>query len=443
MTGSLPGSWLFNNIILYLYSYTVKIPSMKKILKIVLISLLSLILVIFIGLYVAYYSFSVNDKGVEVVEENLAYFQESYEECRQAFLEEAANVINEYEQAELSHIQVPSQIDQELFIDMLYVPPMQDSGKLLVISSGIHGVEGFVGSAVQQMFMKEVLSTDLLSEMGVLLIHGMNPYGFKYNRRVTENNVDLNRGSDIDPGLFKNKNPGYSALYDMLNPEGEASTASLRNQFFYLIAIGKMMQESMSVLRQAVMQGQYEYPEGVYFGGTDFEPQIDSLTRILPGIFSPYETILEIDLHTGYGARGVLHLFPNPVDDPDQVKKTEFVFAGHSIDWGDSDDFYTLLGGFADSFLSKIKPDATYLYMPFEWGTLDSQKTFGSLHSIQNIIIENQGHNYGYKNSKQQERIVNNLLESYYPKSDAWRSEVLASGRAMLNLVITQYPEVN
>ena len=139
----------------------------------------------------------------------------------------------------------------------------------------------------------------------------------------------------------------------------------------------------------------------------------------------------------------MLHLFPNPVDDPDRVEKTEFVFAGHSIDWGDSEDFYTLLGGFADAFLSKINPDATYLYMPFEWGTLDSQKTFGSLHSIQNIILENQGYNHGYKNAKQQDRIVSNLLESYYPSSDAWRSEVIASGRDMLKLALTQYPQVD
>jgi hypothetical protein len=415
---------------------------MKKILKVVLISLLSLILVGLIGLHVAYHSFSSDDKGLEAEEGNLVYFQESYEECRQSFLQEAANVINEYEQAELSYIQVPSQIDQELFIDLLYIPPIQDSAKLLVISSGIHGVEGYVGSAIQQMFIKEMLKEDLLSEMGVLLIHSMNPYGFKYTRRVTENNVDLNRGSEMDPGLFENKNPGYGALYEMLNPKGEASNASLRNQFFYLITISKMMKESTSVLRQAILQGQYEYPEGLYFGGIDFEPQIDSLKRILPDLFSPYETILEIDLHTGYGARGVLHLFSNPVDDPEQVEKTEFVFNGQYIDWGDSEDFYTVLGGFSE-FLSKIKPNASYLYMPFEWGTLDSHKTFGSLHSLQNMISENQGYHYGYKNNRQQERIEWTLLEMYYPKSDAWRSEVLASGRAMLNLVITQYPEVD
>ncbi len=87
-------------------------------------------------------------------------------------------------------------MDDGLFIDILHLPPNQNTGKLLVISSGVHGVEGYPGSAVQQMFLNELLSSDVISEMGVLIIHGVNPYGFKFQRRVSENNVDLNRGSD-------------------------------------------------------------------------------------------------------------------------------------------------------------------------------------------------------------------------------------------------------
>ena len=218
---------------------------------------------------------------------------------------------------------------------------------------------------------------------------------------------------------------------------------SLRNQFFYLIAIGKLLKESMGVLRQAVLLGQYDYPEGIYFGGQDFEPQIDSLQKILPGIFAPYKTILAIDLHTGYGSRRVLHLFPNPVNDPDIKEKTEAVFEERPIDWGDSDDFYIISGHFTDNFLRNINPEALYLYMVFEWGTNDSQKTFGSLKSLQSIINENQGFHYGYKNRKQEQRVINSTLELYYPESEAWRSEVIESGRDMLKLVLRTYPGIN
>jgi hypothetical protein len=416
---------------------------MKKILKITLYSLLIIIVIVLTGVHISYVTFSPDDKGITVNETNLDYFQESYDECRQSFLEEARKIAGQYDQAEMFSINVPSQVDQELFIDLLYLPPIDSTGKLLVLSSGVHGVEGFAGSAVQQMLLREQLSSEVLSEMGVLLIHAVNPYGFKYSRRVSENNVDLNRGSETDPALFESKNPGYGTLYDMLNPQGKFSKGSLRSQFFYMIAIGKMLKESMSTLRQAILQGQYEYPEGVYFGGTTFEPQIDSLQTILPDYFANYETILEIDLHTGYGARRVLHLFPNPVDNAEIKRKTESVFEGHTIDWGDSGDFYTISGGFADAFLRKINPDATYLYMVFEWGTFDSQKTFGSLKSLQKILNENQGHHHGYKNEKQEQKVKKEIVEAYYSSSDAWRSEVIESGRDMMQLVIKTYPDLN
>lgn len=225
---------------------------MKKILKISLFGLSILIVVVLTVVHLLYVSFSPGDKGVEVNASNLVYFQESYDDCRDSYLAEAREVVAQYNNAGLFSIRVPSEVDDGLYIDILHLPPNQNTGKLLVISSGVHGVEGFPGSAVQQMFLNELLSSDVLSEMGVLIIHGVNPYGFQFKRRVSENNVDLNRGSHMDASLFENKNSGYGALYEMLNPHGVVSTYSLRNQFFYLIAIGKMIKESMGVLRQAI-----------------------------------------------------------------------------------------------------------------------------------------------------------------------------------------------
>ncbi|MFC2113538.1 hypothetical protein ACFLTA_09750, partial [Bacteroidota bacterium] len=59
------------------------------------------------------------------------------------------------------------------------------------------------------------------------------------------------------------------------------------------------------------------------------------------------------------------------------------------------------------------------------------------------MINENQGFHYGYKNEKQEKKILKNTVEQYYPDSEAWRSEVLESGRDMLTLVLSTYPEVN
>ena len=416
---------------------------MKKFLRIFVFSLLGLLLVLFAGIHIAYYRFSPDDKGITVDESNLVYFHESYEKCRQVFRDEAANVASQFEKAELRSIRVPSKIDNDLTIDMLYLPSPQNSDKLLVLSSGVHGSEAFTGSAVQLMFMKELITPDLLSDMGVLIIHGLNPYGFKYHRRVTENNVDLNRGSEIDDALFETKNPGYAKLNSLINPKGNVSKNSLKSRFYFVRSISTTIRASMSVTRQAIVRGQYEYPEGLFFGGFEFEPQVDSLSRILPEYFSSYKNILEIDLHTAFGSRNVLHLFPNTIDDPEIKKKTEAVFEGQYINWGDSDDFYTVTGSFADAFLSKLCPEALYLYMVFEWGTFDAEKTFGSIKSLQILVNENQGFHYGYKNDSQKQKVMKSVGELYYPSSEAWRSNAIATGREMLSLALKTYPGID
>ena len=254
---------------------------MKKILRISLYALLGIIAVVFIGSYIYFAAFSPGDKGVPVEGSNLLYFKDTYDECREGFLAAANDLAFQFERAELFNLNVPGRIDSSLMIDFLYIPPLHDTNRLLVITSGVHGVEGFTGSAIQQMFMNELITPDVLSGTGILLIHALNPFGFKYGRRVTENNVDLNRASETDPALFEKINSGYGELYDLLNPSGQVSIYKLRNQFLYVIAISKMLKASMAVLRQAVLQGQYEFPEGLYYGGRDFEPQIDSLKNLL------------------------------------------------------------------------------------------------------------------------------------------------------------------
>ncbi len=199
----------------------------------------------------------------------------------------------------------------------------------------------------------------------------------------------------------------------------------------------------MSVTRQAIVQGQYEFPDGLFFGGQNFEPQIDSLWMILPEYFNPYKTILEIDLHAAFGTRNKLHLLPNLIDDPEIIKKTESVFAGEHIEWGNTDDFYTISGGFADAFLSKLCPDALYLSMVFEWGTFDTQKTFGSIKSLQTMVNENRGAHFGYKNDQQEQIVKNAARELDYPSSDAWRSNVMETGRETLSKILKTYPLVD
>ncbi|NOR75053.1 MAG: DUF2817 domain-containing protein [Draconibacterium sp.] len=414
---------------------------MKKILKIVAIVIAVLVIAILGYTYVAFNSYLPADPEVEVNETAQKYFHNSYDKSRNAFLIQANNLNAKFDSVQLFSRDVQSKIDDNLIIDFCYVPAQKDAQKLIIITSGTHGVEGYVGSAVQQMFMSEVLTSGMLDDVGVLLVHSVNPFGFKYSRRVTENNVDFNRNCDTEQSLFSSGNEGYGKLIGMLNPEGKVNSGSLKNKFFMLIAINELVKKSMESLRQAILQGQYKYTKGLYFGGSDFEPQLATLSEVFKDVSAGYKSVLNIDLHTGYGERGVAHLFPNPIDDGNIKLGLENIFEGYEINWGDSDDFYTINGSFTD-YIGKLLSDKTYYPMVLEYGTLTSQSTVGSIKSIHNMVMENQGVQYGFKNAKDSIKIMHSFMEMYNPSSEKWRTKVMDDSKILLKNAMENYGDL-
>ena len=70
-----------------------------------------------------------------------------------------------------------------------------DADKLLIVSSGCHGVEGYCGSGAQVALLHDETFRAKARHAGValLFIHALNPWGFSFGRRVTHEGVDLNR----------------------------------------------------------------------------------------------------------------------------------------------------------------------------------------------------------------------------------------------------------
>lgn len=415
---------------------------MKKIFKVIFIGLIVIIVSI-----IGFTTFQFNTYKPQAVtqkvnSDNLQYFQESYDDCRKSFLAEAYKTKGIYKNVSISNLKIESKVDSDLTIDYCYIPAQKTFKRLFILTSAVHGVEGYVGNAVQQMFLNELLKEISLDNMGLLLIHGINSYEFKYKRRVTENNVDLNRNCSTDKMLFESVNSGYSDLNGMLNPTNKANTKSVGNIFFQLNAIQKIIQYSMGTLRQAVLQGQYQHEKGVYFGGKELEPSIKAVTPLIKDIAKNYDMIFNIDLHTGYGKRGTMHLFPNPMKDEKKRAKIENIFSGIPIDWGDGDDFYTVTGDFA-TYVGQIIPEKYYLNMTLEFGTLDSQVTMGAIKSLHNVILENKGVHFGYKSKEDEEDIKNRYLEGYYPSSKPWRSKAIMDASKTLLQAVKKYRETD
>ena len=371
----------------------------------------------------------------------LAYFVDAYAPAREAFLRKGDALAQRFTGVERLTIPVSSAQLKDLFVDGVYVPAQHTPRRLLVLVAATHGVEGPAGSAVMRLFADEFMTPAALADTGVLLLHGLNPFGFAAQRRVTENNVDLNRNAAQTPALYLSDNAGYPLVDPLINPRTPADTGAAEHRFFLLRAVAKLVQHGMGPLRQAVLQGQYAEPRGIYYGGSALAPQLEALAPDLRRILNAYPLSMSLDLHTGYGARGKLHVFLNPPSDPRVRQGLEAVFQGHPIDWGGGQDFYTVTGDVA-SWLGSLRQSGTHLPGVFEYGTMDSQGTLGAIKSLHISVLENQGAQHGYANDAERDRIRHDFVEMFNPSSPAWRTQVITSSRQLLTQVMARLPHL-
>jgi len=121
--------------------------------------------------------------------ELLKYYSPDYFSAKQRFLA-ACNRVGLAHQSLPIH--APSPNSEPLTIDIA-VAGSEKPTLALVVSSGVHGIEGFFGSAVQLAFLEQ-LAPDWQPPEGAALVflHALNPYGFAWQRRFNEDNVDLN-----------------------------------------------------------------------------------------------------------------------------------------------------------------------------------------------------------------------------------------------------------
>ena len=148
---------------------------------------------------------------------------------------------------------------EELAIDIAAFGPT-DADRLLVISSGLHGVECPFGSAVQQQLMRRWGGDHPPANVRCLLIHALNPFGFAWSRRWDDQNIDQNRNFLIRGEAYSGSDPMYGRLDALLDPKRPPS----RRDMFLVRAAGALVRHGTASLKQAIAAGQYDYPEAFF-----------------------------------------------------------------------------------------------------------------------------------------------------------------------------------
>lgn len=360
--------------------------------------------------------------------ENYAYkasFYNSYEEIRD-HLQELSRELG----AESESYAVNAQ--DNLYIDSFYLPSRQEQRNLIVLTTGVHGMEGYIGATMLDVFFQEIYPTLDTDTTGVLVVANVNPYGMKYLRRYNENNVDLNRNFILDWESFDlSSNKEYPKVDKFLGPTGKIGNALWHEAGFYL-SLGKTaITDGAGTISDALLTGQYEYPQGVYYGGNGDEASTVYLKDVFSKCLdSSYENIVHIDIHSGYGPRYNMVIFNSVYETMTEAESMEAFGYDHIIAY-DSESFYATTGDTTDFFYrlaDQKQSNATLFSTCFEFGTIGDD-FFDTILSLKYTIDENRNHWYPTGNKVSAQVVHENYMELYYPTETAWREKTVEDFR--------------
>lgn len=250
---------------------------------------------------------------------DLSVFSDSYAEARGKFLA-AAQAAGAAVESWVNPHTGPA--GEALACDTAWLGPV-GARRALVVLSATHGVEGYCGSGPQVALLRRPPA--LPADTALLLMHAVNPHGFAWERRVTEENVDLNRNW-VDFTQPLPANPGYGELHAAYCPpalDADTLAAAEARIAAFRAAHGEHAE------RVARSSGQYTHPDGIFFGGTGPTWARRTQEAVLHKHLGAAKTVAIVDLHTGLGPYGYGEPICNHAPGGDRVQRARRW-------WGDS-----------------------------------------------------------------------------------------------------------
>lgn len=350
----------------------------------------------------------------------LACFSASYNEARAKFLAACEERGLSVDSRHNPNAKGPA--GEDLYTDVVQIGPVNPERALLLIS-GTHGVEGYCGSGLQIGFLREGRFDDLPEGFGVIMIHAINPYGFSHDRRVNEDNIDLNRNF-IDWDAATRPTSDYSAIHqhvlpaDWGGPAMEAANAALLQ---YAADNGEM------AFQAAVTSGQYHHPDGVFYGGAAASWSNDTLRAVVKHYLSATKTLAVIDFHTGLGPYGVCELI---VDGSAENKALAAQWWGDVADPEAGTSSSASLDGTNAHGIFETLPDTQIGFIAAEYGTRDVATVLTSLRA------DNWLYHKGDVASSQGQEIKAQVRDAFYPEFDDWKEMIWTRAEDLVDLAM-------
>jgi len=297
---------------------------------------------------------------------------------------------------------------------------------LIVMSSGVHGVEGLLGGCIQRQALRSISRAGLPEDTRIALVHAVNPWGFAHRRRVDESNVDVNRNF-IDPSEpLPASHHRYAELDPLINPTGLPD--AFDEWRFWLHAARLLARErAFAALAEPIASGQHDHPKGLFYGGTGAGESSRLLQSILLELSTDADRVTHLDLHTGLGPSAVATLIGNTnIGDVDGRQHRLRAHYDQPVRLDDAPDNPYDAHGTLSRWYQRHLSHIPFTYLCVEIGTVNPLSVLSALRR------ENRAHHWAHQwaspGTASRARAGQALLDVFAPRSGRWRRRSLQQG---------------
>jgi Protein of unknown function (DUF2817) len=343
-------------------------------------------------------------------------YSETYAEARQKFLVLAAD-----RGAEVVSVVHPTERGaqgEDLAIDMATFGDPK-AHKTLLLVSGTHGQEGFLGSALQIEWLRNL---EIPDEVNVVALHALNPWGFSHLSRTDEKNIDINRNF-TDYGVAAPQDDLYPILFPALCPddwtEETIDWSAARDELAREYGVKRMV--------NTVGAGQIVAPTGMNYIGTGPSWSRTVVSDVLPQVLVNAQKIAFLEWHTGLGGYGELSHIPMMEPGSAGYERT-FEFLGEEArkTFSDGLDFTDGVTpdyrGYFTAWVPTTVPHAEWAGLTIEVGTID-------VVSVVDGIRADRWLKFGKgRSTLSREEIRDFMMERLNPSDPQWRAAAMKNG---------------
>lgn len=386
------------------------------------------------------------------------FFSDDYFAARALFLRSA-------EKAGAELLSLP--VFGPLVTDVAILRGIGKPEKFLIHLSGIHGVEGYAGSAIQSLslyYISRHRKTDIENSgknfPTIVFVHAVNPYGFANDRRVNEDNIDINRNflTEDEFAAAQARHPNYAGYVDLdnlINPTEQISSVYFLNDIYNALQTAYAVSRyGLMHIKRALVSGNYHKENGVGFGGKSQSQSVKNLIKLVQGEWmglaeAEAEEVILIDVHTGLGPSGIDTLDSNnPPEVLLQTFPTEYNYSTPSLSTEKSIGDIGITGGIHHKLNKDTATDSGALSgydstigmtsaLCDNWLSQETSRDkvtciiqeFGTVNLItvgKNMISENFAHFFGSKHDK--EMYGKRYRDCFYVQTKLWKHHVARRG---------------